>query len=773
MEKPQQGGVRDVAAAAAVNIDGYLRNASKRVRVPSAAGGRGTRRKLAMVTAAHVEHTSNETSHVDTVNVDDEWDEVILPNAPMTGVKKDEEKAKKEEEQGSATVKTDVRLPPPMEGTVKAEAIPADYSDNDNDNVDHIEQTMMEGTRPPLADTPLRRWGQHDPAYERMLEQQQLLTAQRRSERIRRAAEGMFFLILALQRAKMIVKESRHPKLVRDLLHLRMNKGDIEKAYPLLHAVQQAKINYKRALDPLAKKLTLTPCWVTTSKDTVNNYTSASIVAILDGIKSVFSLSDSVNADVLSNWAASIETGYLYKLLLSLRSSQVSSIPKITLPHSLYMCIIFIALSTVSGLSSRLVMAMRKNREGQATTVATSNSGENSISSENPKEIMMIFPPHKKKRQNSSSVENEPRSQKLPPSCFWVEVWCPQRESFISVNPCEGCTTLWGSPYTFSVNGDVIMDVTPRYSLKYSSAFSHRWGRCDQFRFFWKHLKWDDNREASEVILDSFRKDISKRIQEQLIRERKQLHSLMYAEEIPKTITSLQRHPLFVLENELARHEGIYPKDNTNIVGSVKGHTVYKRSAIVNLRSRDGWLRVGRCIVNEEEPPYKVVPPPSSRPFASPSSFFGVWQTKPFEPSPLRSDGTLPLHGKTNWYIVLDKTVPSGLVHIREPNIARVARRVGVEFRLAVMGFRRRRLSERRFAPWETVIDGIVVKERDSVNLMHAYNDWRQLTEEQEAAKRRQRSHRWWMHFAQLMLAMQRVREQYLEGAMHGAFPSR
>ncbi|ORC92117.1 putative DNA-repair protein [Trypanosoma theileri] len=771
MEKPHHGGgVRGVADAAAVSIDGYLRNASKRVRVPSASGGRGTRRKLAMVTAAHVEQPSQEAVYVDAVKVDDEWDEVVLPNALIPVVKKDEEKAKKEEE--SAPVKTDVSLPPPMEGTIKAEAIPADDDSNDDDD-DHAAQSMMEGTRPPLADTPLRRWGQRDPAYERMLEQQQLLAAQRRSERIRHAAEGMSALILALQRAKMIVKESKHPKLVRALLHLRINKDNVEKVYPLLDAVREAKKNYELALNPVAKKPTLSPCWVTTYKDTVNNHTSASIMSILNGIKSVFFLNDSVNADILSNWAASIELGYFYKLLLNLSLSPDSSNPKITVPHSLYMCIIFIALSTVSGLSCRLVMSVRKNREGQVTSVANNNSGENGNSNEKTKEIMMIFLPHKKRRENSSSVETEPRSRKLPSSCFWVEVWCPQRECFISVNPCEGCTTLWGSPYTFSIGGDVIMDVTPRYSVKYSTAFSHRWGRCDQFRFFWKNLKWDDNREASEVVLDSFRKNISKKTEEQLMRERKQLHSLMYAEEIPKTLTSLQRHPLFVLENEIARYEGIHPKDNTTIVGSVKGHTVYKRSAIVNLRSRDGWLRVGRCLINEEETPYKVVPPPASRPFSSPSAFFGVWQTKPFEPLPLRSDGTLPLHGRTHWYIVLDKPIPPGLVHIREPNIARVARRVGVEFGLAVMGFRRRRLSERRFAPWETLIDGIVVKETDSVNILHAYNDWKQLTEEQEAAKRRQRSNCWWMHFAQRLLATQRVREQYLEGAMHGAFPTR
>ncbi|PWV21986.1 putative DNA-repair protein [Trypanosoma cruzi] len=765
-ESKQEGKKRNVAAAAAANVDGYLRNASRRVRIPSASGGRGTRRKLAMVTAASVEQASRpvvNTNTSDAVDLDDEWDEVVLPNANAAAVKKDEGKLKKEE--SSQKPKMDVPVANSCAGSIKAEALEVEDGEVVGGDEDPSAQSLMEGTRPPLTGTSIQRWRRNEHFQERMPEQQQILAAQRRSERIRRAAEGMSVLIFALQRCKTLVRESRYPQLLRKLLRVCTVEVNGSKSFPFIQAVQRAREEYQRALDPAVKNPALSPCWVTVGKDTVRNYTSNSIMALFSGITTVFTLEDKVDASILSNWAAPISFGHLSNLLSRSHQFLISPDAKLPLPHSLYFSIIFLSVANILGMSCRLVMAIKKERERQNPVVT-----ENGNVSEKPAQ-MTIFLPRVKRQRKEGANEEDKLPQKLPSSCFWVEVWCPQRESFISVNPCKGCTALWGAPYTFSVGGDVAMDVTPRYTTKYSSAFTYRWGRCDSYRFLWKHLDWNDTREASEVILDAFRKDMTRNTCIQLARERRQLHSLTYAEEIPKTLTALHKHPLFVLENELARHEGVYPKDNTTIVGSVKGHTVYKRSAVVNLRSRDGWLRVGRCVVSEDEAPYKVVPPPASRPFGSSSGFFGVWQTKPFEPSPLRSDGSLPLHGKTRWYVLLGKPVPEGLAYIQRPNIARVARLVDVEFGHAVMGFQRRRLDERRFSHWEAVFDGIVVREADAANLLHAYDEWRQLTEEQEATKRRQRANRWWLHFVQRMLAMQRVRQQYLDGASHGYLP--
>jgi xeroderma pigmentosum group C-complementing protein len=201
---------------------------------------------------------------------------------------------------------------------------------------------------------------------------------------------------------------------------------------------------------------------------------------------------------------------------------------------------------------------------------------------------------------------------------------------------------------------------------------------------------------------------------------------------------------------------------------------VYKRSAIVSLRSRDGWLREGRSLITEDQEPYKVVPPPASRPFAAPSVFYGRWQTKPFEPLPLvpGDPPTIPHHGRTSWYILLGKPAPAGIVHMMQPQIARVARRMRLDFGLAVTGFERRRTDEHRRGHWETLITGIVVKETDSATLLHAYEEWVQLVQEQEAAKRRHRAFHWWLLFSQRLLSLKRLQDQYAKGLVAGAMPT-
>ncbi|RHW70278.1 DNA-repair protein [Trypanosoma brucei equiperdum] len=767
MGQQKKDAAQSVAAVAAQNVDSYLRGVTSRARVPSATGGRGTRRRLASqaeVAAAKIkEQPKSLDDFADADNGDDEWEEVMLPTSftPSSSTKP-EVKVKDEKNGIVETPEFGATGPNPGQGSVKAELV--DLTDEENrHNRILASVTPMGGQQSSSPSS--GQWRQRDPAYEQMLEQQQLLAAKRRSERTKRAVEEISTLLFALLRGRKIVQQARHPKLVRGLLRLYVVEDATSKTYPLLRAVLQAKGLYAKAMNPAVSTPSLAPCWVTANKDSVNNYTSASISALLRGIECVFVLDGGIEHAALSNWAAPIQPGYLFEQLRKYRYSIGSPGCRIVLPHSLYICAVFLSLAAVSNVSCRLVVAVERMRRGDMSEKSGSDGGSP------PKEAMSLFGSGKKRKRGDDAGAKQNTPKRLPSSCFWLEVWCPQRQSYISVNPCGGCATLFAAPYTFSVGGDAIMDVTPRYSIKYSSAFTHRLGRCDRYRHIWKDLQWNDNREASEVIVDLFRRDVGKYTEAQMQREKKQLHSLTYAEEVPKTLTALQKHPLFILENGLSRYEGIYPKDSTTMVGSVKGHIVFKRSAVVSLRSRDGWLREGRTVSGEEEP-YKVIPPPPSRPFSKSSALFGVWQTKPFAPEPLGEDGSIPKHGNTQWYILLDKPAPIGLVHMQQPNIIRVARRMNIDFGIVVTGYRRRRLNEARSSGWEVVTDGIIVKETNTGSLVKAYEEWKQLTEEQEAAKRKQRAYRWWMHFVQHRLAYLRIRQQYLEGATHGHLSS-
>ncbi|KPA86399.1 putative Dna-repair protein [Leptomonas pyrrhocoris] len=878
-------GSKSVALVATASVDGYLRNASKRQRVPAAEGGRGTRRKLAMVTSASARapttelEVSSPAANLENVDADaDEWDEVDLPQVPTTVKKQEMDNdttvvksdvaydenggaVKAESGRGSPAVKSEgmtSSAAPSTEDTinyVKAELINVDADVPDD-------APIMDGAQLPLVGQPRSSgtWRQRDPAYEAMMEQRDLLAAQRRSERIQRVCESLFEILAVLLRARLMWRESSHPKFVKMLLRLHLAAGGGERKrariernhvkadarYVFLKAVLDAKALVAESTQPQFRKLALAPAWVSCGKDTVQSKTSSAVKTLLDTINRYFKLaaalavpapgadaSPSVSAvtpsDALdpaaapapaeqdfSDWSVGLVPKYLSSKFAELHG-QVHENTPVELPHPVYFSLLFLALARVVGLRCRLVIARRaaRRKEEKGASSSTRLAGEEDepgeedradddverVGRRRPLQKLSIFEGRekrkangetdgtavgteaqkgKRKRSGDGDANNEElKSKKLPTSCFWVEVWSPERESFLSVNPCQGCATLWGAPYTFSVSGHVAVDATPRYVSRYSTAYAYgrRLGTCQQLRFLWHDkLAWDDSREVSEVIRATFNEDdthTSVLTQRQQQRERRQLHSLMYSEVVPTTLSALHRHPLYVIESDLARHEGIYPKDANTTVGSVKGHMVYKRSAIVSLRSRDGWLREGRSLLTEDQVPYKIVAPPASRPFVAPSTFFGRWQTRPFEPLPLVSGDppTIPHHGRTSWYILLDKPVPAGLAHMTQPQIARVARRMRLDFGLAVTGFERRRTDEHRRGHWETLISGIVVRELDSATLLHAYEEWMQLVQEQEAAKRRHRAFHWWLLLSQRLLSLKRLQDQYARGLGAGTMP--
>ncbi|KAK7201259.1 DNA-repair protein [Novymonas esmeraldas] len=872
-----------VASAATATVDGYLRNMSKRQRIPAAEGGRGTRRKMAMVTSASV--TANVVEESSVVGEDasslaadvDEWDEVELPVAPPVAKKQEDHEelgavksyraldgeeggVKGEPALGASVVKGEAigaqraEAVEASSSVVKAELVIVDAETVSN------ERSLMEGAQMPLVGQPRSSdtWRQRDPAYEAMIEQRDLLAAQRRSQRIQRVCESLFLILAVFVRARLLWREACHPRFVRRLLRLRVSGAAAaaaakrarheepsvqpESRFVFLRAVVSAKALAAEAAMPQHRKPSLAPAWVTCTRDAVQNKTSTAVKVLLNALNAHFKLvvpsvtDASASGDVaaggagataaepdFSDWSASFSPRFLGTALTERRGRVAADAP-VELPHPLYFSLIFLALARAAGLSCRLVVAKvaktpleqrrtAKRAGGGAASAAGNTGGDDEVDeeggSENPSQPLQplsIFHGREKRKaadhnsvdvaatgakgtkRSRSSAEAGPRgaaageerrSKKLPTSCYWAEVWSPEREGFLSVNPNAGCATLWGASYTLSVSGHAATDATPRYISKYSAAYAYgrRLGTCQQHRFLWHdEVAWDDNRELSEVLRITFNvpaAHTSALAQRQLLRESRQLHSLMYSEAVPTTLNALHHHPLYVIETDLARHEGVHPKDASTTVGSVKGHMVYKRSAIVSLRSRDGWLREGRSLLTEDQQPYKIVPPPASRPFATPSAFYGRWQTRPFEPLPLVAGDppSIPHHGRTSWYILLDKPPPPGIVHMTQPQISRVARRMKLDFGMAAVGFVHRRTDEHRRGRWETVLDGIVVKQTDSMALQRAYEEWVQLVQEQEAAKRRQRAFHWWLLLAQRLLALKRLQDQYVKGVAAGAMP--
>ena len=72
-----------------------------------------------------------------------------------------------------------------------------------------------------------------------------------------------------------------------------------------------------------------------------------------------------------------------------------------------------------------------------------------------------------------------------------------------------------------------------------------------------------------------------------------------------------RNHPLYAIEKWLTKYQILHPKGP--VLGLCSGHTVYPRSCVQTLHTKERWLREG-LQVKENEPPSKVF-----------ASFYGIF----------------------------------------------------------------------------------------------------------------------------------------------------
>lgn len=798
------GGTDHITHAAAESVGGYLRNASRRLRVPAAEGGRGTRRRLEIVVSAPiVQHQQNLFSSAgvdpvskledDAVNCktevalemddDDEWDDIdLLADGDLVAppyVKPEHQtvatgvKLPLKSESDSAAIQQAAAVQP----NVASIATKREHAEIDVDSNVPIE---FQGMKPTL--TSLSSSNSH-PAVRSAVrreqdEEREMAKAKAKAEKISTVAFRLCQLMAVIQRGVRWMRATHHVRLLRQLAAFRRRSSaanDISVAtrkrsrsdasvvqwqYPIREAVRAARKVFGEAAKATACP-TLAPCWVTFAKDTVNNQTSSAIMVLIKALNANFTAirpPSNASADAPTAAPTALEEVPLIGVLTSSMRRVCEPHERVELPMMIHMVLLFLSLAHASGMCARLVLTWTPY---PVSDVAAPEVEHTELLTTTGRRKKTVSAPSSASKKTPSSS-----SQHMRVTYAWVEIWCPVRQSYVSVNPCADTTVTWGAPYTLSFCGDgSVVDVTPRYTSKYSSVFSNRI-ECEHLspHYIWSDIPRDDSRGYLDILMQGYEaKTQESRRREQ--REQLQLDKLKYAEPVPHTLSALKAHPLYVTEEQVGRWEAIYPKDKTTIVGNVKGLVVYRRSAVVSLRSRDGWLREGRSLASASEVAYKVVAPPPSRPFGVPSHFFGVWQTVPFQPLPLRPDGTIEKHGNSSWYILLRGSAPpTGIVHLRHPQISRVARKMHVDYAVACVAFVKRQSAANRRGRWEAVIDGIVVPESKAAAVAHAYEEWVALEAIEAAARRRQRALKSWDHFITQRLAVDRLNRMYEEG---------
>uniref|UniRef100_A0A8C9SP91 Xeroderma pigmentosum, complementation group C n=1 Tax=Scleropages formosus TaxID=113540 RepID=A0A8C9SP91_SCLFO len=334
----------------------------------------------------------------------------------------------------------------------------------------------------------------------------------------------------------------------------------------------------------------------------------------------------------------------------------------------------------------------------------------------------------------------------------WLEVYLEQAERWVCLDVQQTgvgqpmlCSRQATQPlsYVLAVDGDgCLKDLGCKYDPTWLTSTRKR--RVDQ--------------EWWEESLQSFRSPASPREE----KEDKELQAKLLDKPLPTSIAEYKNHPLYALKRHLLKYEALYPP-TAAILGYCRGEAVYSRDCIHTLHSRDTWLKEART-VRLGEVPYKMVKGFSNRSRKArlepqnrdidDLALFGHWQTEEFQP-PVAVDGKVPRNEFGNVYLFRACMLPVGCVHMRLPNLHRVARKLDIDCAAAVTGF------DFHGGFSHPVTDGYIVCEEYQEVLQAAWENEQELIEKKEREKREKRVLANWALLAKGLLIKERLRKRY------------
>lgn len=287
--------------------------------------------------------------------------------------------------------------------------------------------------------------------------------------------------------------------------------------------------------------------------------------------------------------------------------------------------------------------------------------------------------------------------------------------------------------HVIAVENGRITDVTTRYTGSWSSIEKAR---------------------AKGKLLDKAIKDLSAELgdperDEALMREQEEFEEIAAADEIPTSISAIQRHPRYVLERHLKKYEMVYPKEP--IVGHIKEEPIYLRNNVQLLHTKDRWIRQMR-VVKASERPLKAVR--SMNGTDATVDLFGSWQTDPLVIAPC-VNGKVPrgIHGNVDLWTPAH--LPNGTAHVNLPYAKIAARKLQVDFAPAMTGFD---IRGGRSVPR---IEGIVVAVENEDLVRDAASATAQAAAERKEKRAKEDALDRWLKLFRAVKARQKVKTLY------------
>ena len=255
------------------------------------------------------------------------------------------------------------------------------------------------------------------------------------------------------------------------------------------------------------------------------------------------------------------------------------------------------------------------------------------------------------------------------------------------------------------------------------------------------------------------------------LKEQHELKASVSSEAIPTSKTAFKNHPVYAIPSALKKAEVLVPDSKTRICGMFKGELVYKRCDVSPAYPAKKWLYEGRKVRESElSRPAKLTKTKknqTSKTFKALATYgvgwsndgteearnkeierslvpddeagkerlYGKWQTDPWSPEHVGPNDDIPL----NEYRNVEKALLNpGLVHLEDPRMSLVAKKLGIKYAPCLLGF------EGHQGKRTPTIRGIVVHTHNAELLREAYAEYESHALEKEFEKRQQEIYLRW-----------------------------
>ncbi|XP_010558600.1 PREDICTED: DNA repair protein RAD4 isoform X2 [Tarenaya hassleriana] len=238
-------------------------------------------------------------------------------------------------------------------------------------------------------------------------------------------------------------------------------------------------------------------------------------------------------------------------------------------------------------------------------------------------------------------------------------------------------------------------------------------------------------------------------------------------EPLPTNQQAYKNHELYAIEKWLRKNQILHPKGP--ILGYCSGHPVFPRTCVQTLRTKERWLREGLQVKPDEVPEKilrrnskhkKVVNFEDGEKDGEGGSqcmeLYGKWQLEPLR-LPHAVNGIVPKNERGQVDVWSEKCLPPGTVHIRLPRIFLVAKRLGVDYAPAMVGFD---YKNGRPTP---VFDGIVVCTEFKDAILQAFGEEEERREAEEKRRNEARAATRWYQLLSSILTREKLKTRYLD----------